>query len=231
MEPAAKTLACERLNIVGPDGKTKASIHGTNEGSVFTLADSLGRPQLTAQTGGKGGPSIILWDKTSRQRLTLFVTDEGEPSIELFGPQGVAQTRLSLYRNGKQAITMLDDAGRERISFAVNEDRNAEVKISDRNSKKSLQLSVTEEVKSNPALNITDSQGRLRFQVGLQENNPNLYLLDEAHVRSSYGIIGPDGRPLVTLNDKDGDIIYAFGIDGRGAPFSGEVPKKERKIH
>ncbi|WP_165234838.1 hypothetical protein [Aquisphaera insulae] len=202
----------------------KGSFEGTESGANLSLRDSQGRTRISAFTDAKGSPSVFLWDKQLRERLAFHVTDDNEPSVELLGQDGGIRTRLTLLKNGIQTLSMSANDGKEVVSLGIQESQKPKLQIKDPKSMQSISLSIPENSERGASMELADKEGRTTFIASLQSNgHPALNLIANTRIRSSY-LLTSDGSPLLTLNNRDGDIVYAIGVGDQGKPFSGEVP-------
>lgn len=107
-----QTVKAAKFLLLGPAGKTRASLGVSRGGAQLVLYDPSGQKRASLAMAA-GGPQFTLYDSSGMQRAKLAVDTEG-PYLGLNSPTGRPHVWLSDTPTGP-SITLLDKNGFESV--------------------------------------------------------------------------------------------------------------------
>jgi hypothetical protein len=108
-------VVTEKLALVDSDGKTRATLHMTEEVPSLILYDSNGNVRAILRVSAEG-PSLHLLDSRTKAGLELSVGEAG-PDVSLFDANGKQRLSLDIapHESGLPGLTMRDPNGKPSV--------------------------------------------------------------------------------------------------------------------
>jgi len=200
---AAKEVRANRFVVEDANGKVRAELNVSKDGSVLGLRDENGKPRIVlgVVAGLKDEPMLCLSDENGKPRAALSVTKDG-PVLSLFDSEN-EKPLVTLQGTKVVALTLRDENGTDLARLLTGKS-GALLQLSDENGKPRAELNVS---KAGSLLGLRDENGKLRAWLNVFKDGPTLNLSDENEKPRVWLDVSKDG-PKLDLSDEKGKTIW-----------------------
>jgi hypothetical protein len=112
-----KNVDAERFVLRSSDGKTRAMLSTSSEGTLLGMFDAGDKLRAMLSLGADGAPALLMDDADGTPRVLLSVLPNGVPSLGIYDAGKKLRAMLSTDPSGTPALTLYDAEQNLRAKF------------------------------------------------------------------------------------------------------------------
>lgn len=209
----SKTLSVQTLNITSADGKVRATLGLSAEGTPeFRMFDEEGKDRIVVGVRKDNTPSIELFQDNGRRGVSVTIDDSNISMVEIGDPEHDQTLNIHAVPGGQALLSVKDAEGHPRARIGLSSDRIPLISLLDPNEKHRIHHQIAGK---EAMIYFSSESGVIRSQIGEDKEDNAVFVVNDlngkprAFIRS--GPVLPGG--LFIRNESEDEV---FSIRERG---------------